>query len=94
RITRTAQPLFMPYASFDLTHASNGDPRADVSSEAFNARDSFSTGRKGNAYRVATGVVSQLGEHVQIYGEGTYQHFVGGFGMRGWSGNLGVRVTF
>lgn len=94
RITRTAQPLFMPYASVDLSHSSNGDPTTDVSSDAFNVRDSFATGRKGNAYRVAAGAVSQVGQHVQLFGEGTYQHFVGGYGMRGWAGNLGIRVTF
>jgi outer membrane autotransporter protein len=94
RITRTAQPRFMPYASLDLTHTSNGDPMVDVSSEAFNASDRFGSGRVGNAYRVAAGAVSQLGEHVQVYGEGTYQHFVGSYGMRGWAGNVGIRVSF
>lgn len=94
RITRTAQPHFMPYASLDLTHTSNGDPMLDVSSETFNASDRFGSGRVGNSYRVAAGAVSQLGEHVQLYGEGTYQHFVGSYGMRGWAGNLGIRVSF
>ncbi|WP_036113503.1 MULTISPECIES: autotransporter outer membrane beta-barrel domain-containing protein [Luteibacter] len=94
RVTRTAQPRFMPYASLDLTHTSNGDPGVDVSSEAFHTGDRFGSGRVGNAYRVAAGAVSQLGEHVQVYGEGTYQHFVGSYGMRGWAGNVGVRVSF
>jgi hypothetical protein len=31
---------------------------------------------------------------VQLYGEGYYQHFMGGYGMRGWAGNVGIRVTF
>lgn len=94
RIARTAQPRFMPYASLDLTHTSNGDPNVDVSSEAFNASDRFGSGRVGNSYRVAAGAVSQLGEHVQLYGEGNYQHFVGSYGVRGWAGNVGIRVSF
>ncbi len=94
RIARTANPVFMPYASLDLTHTGNGDPKADVSSEDWDIAERFGSGRVGNAYRVAAGATSQLGEHVQIYGEGTYQHFVGGYGMRGWAGNVGIRVTF
>ena len=94
RIARTANPVFMPYASLDLTHTSNGDPKADVSSEDWDIAERFGSGRVGNAYRVAAGATSQLGEHVQVYGEGTYQHFVGGHGMRGWAGNVGIRVTF
>lgn len=94
RIARTANPLFMPYASLDLTHTSNGDPNAKVSNEDWDIAERFGSGRVGNAYRVAAGMTSQLGAHVQVYGEGTYQHFVGGYGMRGWAGNVGIRVTF
>jgi outer membrane autotransporter protein len=94
RITRTANPVFMPYANLDLTHTSNGDPSADVSSADWDLSERFGSGRVGNSYRVAGGAVSQLSDHVQVYGEGTYQHFVGSYGMRGWAGNVGVRVTF
>jgi len=94
RIMRTANPVFMPYANLDLTHTSNGDPKADLSSADWDVAERFGSGRVGNAYRVAAGAVSQLGEHVQVYGQGTYQHFVGSYGMRGWAGNVGVRVTF
>lgn len=94
RLMRTANPVFMPYANLDLTHTSNGDPSADVSSADWGLADRFGSGRVGNAYKVAAGAVSQLGEHVQVFGEGTYQHFVGSYGMRGWAGNVGVRVTF
>ncbi|URL60065.1 autotransporter outer membrane beta-barrel domain-containing protein [Luteibacter flocculans] len=94
RLSRTANPVFMPYVGLDLTHTSNGDPSVDVSSDEWNIEDRFGSGRVGNSYRVAAGAVSQLGEHVQIYGEGTYQHFVGSYGMRGWAGNLGIRVSF
>jgi outer membrane autotransporter protein len=91
---RTANPVFMPYANLDLTHTSNGDPSADVSSTDWDLTQRFGSGRVGNSYKVAAGAVSQLGEHVQVYGEGKYQHFVGSYGMRGWSGNVGIRVTF
>ncbi len=94
RIQRTANTAFMPYAGLDLTHTSNGDATVDVSSEEWNIAERFGSGRVGNAYRVSAGAVSQLGEHVQVYGEGTYQHFVGSYGMRGWAGNIGLRVTF
>lgn len=94
RISRIANPVFMPYAGIDLTHTSNGDPKANVSSDEWDIAERFGSGRVGNAYRVAAGAVSQLGEHVQVYGEGTYQHFVGSYGMRGWAGNVGVRITF
>jgi outer membrane autotransporter protein len=94
RIMRTANPVFMPYANLDLTHTSNGDPSADVSSTDWDLTQRFGSGRVGNSYKVAAGAVSQLGEHVQVYGEGKYQHFVGSYGMRGWSGNVGIRVTF
>jgi outer membrane autotransporter protein len=65
-----------------------------VSSADWGLADRFGSGRVGNAYKVAAGAVSQLGEHVQVYGEGTYQHFVGSYGVQGWAGNVGVRVTF
>jgi outer membrane autotransporter protein len=94
RLSRMANPVFMPYVGLDLTHTSNGDPKVDVSSEAWDIADRFGSGRVGNAYRVSAGAVSQLGQHVQVYGEGTYQHFVGSYGMRGFTGNIGVRVTF
>jgi len=94
RVSRMANPKFMPYAGLDLTHTSNGDPSVDVSSMAWNVSDRFGSGRVGNAYRVSAGAVSQLTDHVQVYGEGNYQHFVGSYGMRGWAGNVGVRVTF
>ncbi|NID03428.1 autotransporter outer membrane beta-barrel domain-containing protein [Luteibacter jiangsuensis] len=94
RLSRTANPVFMPYASVDLTHTSNGDPSVDVSSEEWNAADRFRSGRVGNGYRVSAGAVSQLGKRVQVYGEANYRHAIGGYGMRGFAGNLGVRVTF
>ncbi|PTR33847.1 outer membrane autotransporter protein [Luteibacter sp. OK325] len=94
RIMRTANRVFMPYANLDLTHTSNGDPNADVSSADWDLSQRFGSGRVGNAYKVAAGAVSQLSEHVQVYGEGTYQHFVGSYGMQGWAGNVGIRVTF
>jgi hypothetical protein len=65
-----------------------------VSSAVWDISERFGSGRVGNSYRAAAGVVSQLGEHVQIYGEGTYKHFVGSYGMQGWAGNVGIRVTF
>ncbi|MDR6935573.1 autotransporter outer membrane beta-barrel domain-containing protein [Luteibacter sp. 3190] len=94
QVARTTNVRFMPYASLDLTHTSNGDPAADVSNAEWNVAERFGSGRVGNAYRFAAGAVSQLTDHVQVYGQGTYQHFVGSYGMRGWAGNLGVRVTF
>lgn len=94
RIMRSANTVFMPYANLDLTHTSNGDPNADVSSADWDVSERFGSGRVGNAYRVAAGAVSQLSEHVQLYGEGTYRHFVGSYGMQGWAGNVGIRVTF
>ena len=84
----------MPYANLDLTHTTGGDPTADVSSADRGIAERFATGRLGNAYSVAAGAVSQLGKHVQLYGQASYQHAVGGYGMRGWAGNAGVRVTF
>ena len=94
RIARTANPIFMPYATLDLIHTSNGDPKADVSNADWDISERFGSGRVGNAYRAAAGATSQLSEHVQIYGEGTYRHFVGSYGMQGWAGNVGIRVTF
>ncbi|WP_170843695.1 autotransporter outer membrane beta-barrel domain-containing protein [Luteibacter sp. UNCMF331Sha3.1] len=94
QVSRKTNVRFMPYASLDLTHTSHGDPGVDVSSADWHVAERFGSGRVGNAYRVAAGAVSQLTDHVQVYGQGTYQHFVGSYGMRGWAGNLGVRVTF
>jgi outer membrane autotransporter protein len=93
-LTRTANVRFMPYARIDLSHAGNGKSNADVSSEAFDIASRFNSGRVGNAWHGSLGAASQLTPHVQIFGEGNYQHFVGTFGMRGWSANAGVRVTF
>jgi outer membrane autotransporter protein len=94
QVGRTANQKLVPYGRLDLIHTTNGAPTVTASSEAWNMGDSFQTGRTGNAYRVAAGATSQLTDHVQVYGEGTYEHFVGGYGLRGWSGNLGIRVTF
>ncbi|MGA7436888.1 MAG: autotransporter outer membrane beta-barrel domain-containing protein, partial [Luteibacter sp.] len=94
QIGRTANPVFAPYGRLDLIHISNGNPTLQASSEAWNAGDTFQTGNTGNAYRVAAGLTSQLTDHVQLYGEGTWQHFVGSYGLKGWSANAGIRVTF
>ena len=94
RISRTANTVFMPYAGIDLTHTSNGDPSVDVSSDEWNVADRFRSGRVGNGFRISAGAVSQLGKRVQIYGEANYRHAVGSYGMRGFAGNVGVRVTF
>jgi outer membrane autotransporter protein len=94
QIGRTANPVLAPYGRLDLIHTSNGNPTLSASSEAWNAGDTFQTGNTGNSYRVAAGATSQLTDHVQLYGEGTWQHYVGGYGLKGWSANVGVRVTF
>ncbi|HEY4092518.1 MAG TPA: autotransporter outer membrane beta-barrel domain-containing protein [Luteibacter sp.] len=94
QIGRTANPVFAPYGRLDLIHTSNGNPTLQASSEAWNAGDTFQTGNTGNAYRVAAGLTSQLTDYVQLYGEGTWQHFVGSYGLKGWSANAGIRVTF
>lgn len=94
QIGRTANPVLAPYGRLDLIHTSNGNPTLSASSEAWNAGDTFQTGNTGNSYRVAAGATSQLTDHVQLYGEGTWQHYVGSYGLKGWSANVGVRVTF
>lgn len=93
-VSRFVDPRLMPYARLDLIHTASGDPSVSVRSRAWGVSDRFGTGRLGDAVRVAAGATSQVARHVQLYGEGTYQRFVGGYGLRGWSGNLGVRVTF
>jgi len=94
QVARVANPVFSPYGRLDLIHTGNGNPALTASSEAWNTGDTFQTGRTGNSYRVAAGVTSQLTDHVQLYGEGNWQHHVGGYGLRGWAGNMGVRITF
>ncbi|UPG92094.1 autotransporter outer membrane beta-barrel domain-containing protein [Luteibacter aegosomaticola] len=94
QVGRTANPLFAPYGRLDFIHTSNGNPTLQASSEAWNAGDTFQTGSTGNSYRVAAGVTSQLTDHVQLYGEGTWRHYVGSYGLKGWSGNAGIRITF
>ncbi|WP_170207555.1 autotransporter outer membrane beta-barrel domain-containing protein [Luteibacter pinisoli] len=94
QVGRTANPVLAPYGRLDLIHTSNGNPTLSASSEAWNTGDTFQTGNTGNAYRVAAGATSQLTDHVQLYGEGTWQHYVGNYGLKGWSANVGVRVTF
>jgi outer membrane autotransporter protein len=94
QIGRTANPVLAPYGRLDLIHTSNGNPTLSASSEAWNAGDTFQTGNTGNSYRVAAGATSQLTDHVQLYGEGTWQHYVGSYGLKGWSANVGLRVTF
>lgn len=94
RIARSADARFMPYVGLDLIHSTGGDPTTDVASAEWGVEGRFRSGRVGNGYRVAAGLTSQLTDHVQLYGEGTWRHFVGGYGMQGWAGNVGVRVTF
>jgi outer membrane autotransporter protein len=94
QLSWSASPVFAPYGRLDLIHTNNGDPGVDVSSEDWDIGSRFKSGRVGNAVRGAVGVTSQLGPHVQLYGEGTYQKFVGSYGMRGWAGYAGVRVSF
>ncbi|UPG96444.1 autotransporter outer membrane beta-barrel domain-containing protein [Luteibacter aegosomatissinici] len=94
QIGRTANPILAPYGRLDLIHTSNGNPSLDASSEAWNVGDTFQTGKAGNSYRVAAGFTSQPTDHWQFYAEGTWQHHVGAYGLRGWSANAGVRFTF
>jgi outer membrane autotransporter barrel domain len=94
QVARVANPVFSPYGRFDLLHTVGGNPALMASSEAWNAGDRFQTGRAGNSVRVAAGLTSQLTDHVQLYGEGNWQQRVGGYGLRGWAANAGVRVTF
>ncbi|MET0937486.1 MAG: autotransporter outer membrane beta-barrel domain-containing protein, partial [Luteibacter sp.] len=85
QVSRSVDPVFTPYARVDLSHTNNGQVAADVSSDAWDIASRFASGRVGNTYRAALGATSQLGRHVQLYGEGYYQHFMGGYGMRGWA---------
>lgn len=94
QLSWSANPVFAPYGRVDFIHSSNGDPGVDVSSEGWDIGSRFQSGRVGNAVRAAAGLTSQLCNHVQLYGEGTWQHFTGSYGMRGWAGYAGIRVTF
>ncbi|SEV93883.1 autotransporter outer membrane beta-barrel domain-containing protein [Luteibacter sp. 329MFSha] len=94
RVARMPGGRFAPYASVDVMRTGGGARSTRVSGSPSGTTDAFGSGRSGDLWRVAAGAVSQLTDHVQVYGQGTYQHFVGSYGMRGWSGNLGVRVTF
>lgn len=94
QIARVANPAFSPYGRLDFVHTNGGNPSLMASSEDWNAGDRFQTGRTGNSYRVAAGLTSQLTDHVQLYGEGNWQHHLGAFGLRGWATSAGVRVTF
>lgn len=93
-VSRSLNPRLMPYARLDLIHTADGDPSASVSSRAWSVGGRFGSGQLGDAVRLTAGATSQVARHVQLYGQGTYQRFVRGYGLRGWSGNLGVRVTF
>jgi outer membrane autotransporter protein len=94
RFARIANPVFAPYGRFDVMHTGGGHPTVQASSESWDAGDVFETGRVGNSYRVAAGVTSQLTDHVQVYGQGSLQQALGGYGLRGWAASAGVRVTF
>ncbi|HEY9130459.1 MAG TPA: autotransporter outer membrane beta-barrel domain-containing protein [Dyella sp.] len=94
QLSKTIDPRFAPYVRLDLSHTSGGRATAAISNDAWNMANDFGVGRLGNSYRVGAGATSQLGRNVQIFGEGTYQHQLGHYGMRGWGANVGVRVNF
>lgn len=94
QLSKTTDPRFAPYVRLDLMHTAGGRATAAISNDTWNMADDFGVGRLGNSYRVGAGATSQLGRNVQIFGEGTYQHQLGHYGMRGWAANVGVRVNF
>lgn len=93
-VRRAIDEKFIPYVRTDFTYTVSGTPTATLSSEDWNVSNTFGTGRTGHSVLVAAGATSQLARNVQLYGEGNYQHQLGGYGVRGWSGNIGVRVSF
>lgn len=93
-VRRAIDEKFIPYVRTDFTYTVSGTPTATLSSEDWNVSNTFGTGRTGHSVLVAAGATSQLTRNVQLYGEGNYQHQLGGYGVRGWSGNIGVRVSF
>ncbi|MDF3983211.1 autotransporter outer membrane beta-barrel domain-containing protein [Luteibacter sp. PPL554] len=94
RVSRTTDSPWSPYARVDLSRSDRGDPSVRIGSDAWGVSDRFGSGRVGSAAELSGGITRQLSPNVQLYGEGTYERFVGGYGMRGWRGHMGVRVTF
>lgn len=93
-VARHARQGFLPYARLDLVHTVNGDPWVGVSSKDWNVTDRFRSGRTGNGYQAAAGLMAQLGKRVHVYAEGNYRHSLGSYGVRGWSANAGLRINF
>nr|WP_165583094.1 autotransporter outer membrane beta-barrel domain-containing protein [Dyella soli] len=93
-VSRQQAARFTPYARVELIGSFSGRANASIGSASWNVSDDFRVGRLGNAYRVASGATADLGRRVQVYGEATYQHHLGRYGVRSWSGHAGVRVRF
>jgi outer membrane autotransporter protein len=86
-------PVLSPYVRLDarstsggggLVAGTDGNPKA--------AR--FEAGRVGHEYLVSSGATAQLTPRLQLFGEGSYRHYLGSGGFQGWSGNVGMRLTF
>ncbi|UPG92070.1 autotransporter outer membrane beta-barrel domain-containing protein [Luteibacter aegosomaticola] len=85
--------VYIPFVRLDVRRTSGGGAlRAGVDGGQVAAR--FEMGRGGSEYSLASGLTAQITPRVQAFGEGAYRHFVGSGGFQGWSGNVGMRVTF
>jgi outer membrane autotransporter protein len=83
----------VPFARLDVRRTSGGGVlRTGVEGAEDVSR--FVTGRGGAEYSLAAGLTAHVTPRIQAFGEGGYRHFIGSGGFQGWSGNVGVRMTF
>ncbi|UPG96419.1 autotransporter outer membrane beta-barrel domain-containing protein [Luteibacter aegosomatissinici] len=83
---------FSPFARIDV-RSTSGNGILLAGTEGL-AASRFDGGRNGSEALVAGGLTAQLTSRVQAFGETGYRHYLGRGGFQGWSGNVGMRVTF
>lgn len=85
--------VFTPFARLDL-RSTTGSAVIVTGTKDATSTSRFAAGRAGEEFLVSGGVTAQLTPRLQAFGDGTYRHYVGAGGFQGWSGNIGLRLTF
>lgn len=86
-------PMITPFVRFDLRSTSGSAVVVTGTKDAMST-SRFAAGRAGEEFLVSGGLTAQLTPRLQAFGEGSYRHYVGAGGFQGWSGNMGLRLTF
>lgn len=85
---------FSPFFNLSISDTVGSGARLSVSSAGGGGASRFTADSPGGSYALTGGAMAQVTDTVQLFGDGSYKRALGGHGFSGWSGQLGVRVSF